>query len=71
MSRSAARPPRRRDLEPVRAPVARWRHFACTELTSLGSYFQVLATGRPPAGSIWGEEMKELIADLASRSNAR
>jgi hypothetical protein len=59
---------REQDLEPVQRLLRKWRHFAYAELTSPGSYFRVLATaahtlatGQPPAGSISGEEMDELI----------
>jgi len=59
---------REQDLEPVKDLLAKWRHFAYAELTAPGTYFrlvattaQTLATGRPPAGSVDGAQMNELI----------
>lgn len=59
---------RDQDLQPVQDLLAKWRHFAFAELTSPGSYFRVLATaaqalatGQAPAGSVSGDEIKELI----------
>ena len=56
------------DLAGVHDLLAKWRHFAYAELTAPGSYLRVLATaahtlatGQPPAGSVSGEEIGELI----------
>ena len=57
-----------KDLAPVHELLAKWRHFAYSELRDPGSYFRLLATaartlatGQAPAGSISGDEMKALI----------
>jgi hypothetical protein len=56
------------DLAGVQDLLVKWRHFAYAELVAPGSYFRVLAaaartmaTGEPPAGSVSGEEIDELI----------
>lgn len=62
------------DLAGVQDLLAKWRHFAYTELRVPGSYFRVLvtaahtlATGEPPAGSVSGKEIDELIRMRSGR----
>lgn len=50
-----------KDLAPVHALLAKWRHFAYAELKDPGSYFRLLATaartlatGEAPAGASQG-----------------
>ncbi|WP_028925365.1 DUF6247 family protein [Pseudonocardia acaciae] len=57
-----------KDLSDIHDLLAKWRLFAHAELKEPGSYFRVLATaahtaatGRAPAGSVSGDEIKELI----------
>lgn len=57
-----------KDLAGVRDLLAKWRHFAYRELHEPGAYFRVLAaaadtqrTGRAPAGSVSGAEMRARI----------
>lgn len=63
-----------KDLAPVHALLAKWRHFAYAELKDPGSYFRVLATaartlatGEAPAGSVSGDEVKALIRKRLGR----
>jgi hypothetical protein len=58
----------------VQELLAKWRHFAYAELIAPGTYFRVqataartLATGQPPAGSVSGEEIDELIRTRLGR----
>lgn len=57
-----------KDLTPVHALLAKWRHFAYAELKDPGCYFRLLATaartlatGEAPPGSVSGDEVKDLI----------
>lgn len=57
-----------KDLAGVRELLAKWRLFAHQELREPGAYFRVLATaaaaqhtGRAPAGSVSGEQMRARI----------
>lgn len=65
---------RSQDLELVHDLLTKWRHFAYAELKAPGSYFRVLAsaahtlaTGQPPAGSVSGEQITELIRGRLDR----
>jgi hypothetical protein len=63
-----------KDLAPVHALLAKWRHFAYAEQRDPGSYFRLLATaartlatGEAPAGSVSSEEVKALIRKRLGR----
>lgn len=63
-----------KDLAPVQALLAKWRHFAYAEMKDPGSYFRLLATaartlatGQAPAGSVSGDEVKALIRKRLGR----
>lgn len=63
-----------KDLAPVHALLAKWRHFAYAELRDPGSYFRALATaarrqatGKAPASSVSGDEVKSLIRKRLGR----
>lgn len=63
-----------KDLAPVHDLLHKWRHFAYAELKNPGTYFRMLATaahtlatGKAPASSISGEEMKAQIRQRLGR----
>ena len=65
-----------KDLAGVRDLLAKWRHFAYRELREPGAYFRVLAaaeaqrTGRAPAGSVSGAEMRARIEARLTEAGA-